>query len=169
MNKKKLVVLDVFIIVILLIIDQITKHLAVIHLKGQSAISIIRNVLELDYLENHGIAFGMLQNQTLFILIVGVIFIGGILFFLCKTPEGKRFTALHVILSFIIAGGLGNMIDRVLNQYVIDFISFVLIDFPIFNVADCYVVCGSIALAFVALFVLKEEDLDFISLKKQKE
>ena len=61
------------------------------------------------------------------------------------------------------------MIDRISYTYVIDFISFVLIDFPIFNVADCYVVCATIALAFVFLFVLKEEDLDFISFRKKKE
>ena len=61
------------------------------------------------------------------------------------------------------------MIDRVTFGYVVDMISFVLIDFPIFNVADCYVVCGSIALAVVFLFVLKDEDLEFISFKKTKE
>ncbi len=169
MNKKLLMALDALIIMVLIILDQFTKHLAVVHLKDQPAIPIISNVLELDYLENHGIAFGMLPNQTVFILLIGVIFVGGLLFFLCKTPIGKKYTALHIILTFIIAGGIGNMIDRVMYHYVIDFISFVLIDFPIFNVADCYVVCGSIALAFVAIFVLKEEDLDFISFQKKKE
>lgn len=169
MNKKLLMALDAFIIVVLLIIDQFTKHLAVVHLKEQPAIPIIKNILELDYLENHGIAFGMLQNKTIFILLIGVIFIGGIFFFLCKTPAGKKYTALHIIFACIIAGGVGNMIDRISYRYVIDFISFVLIDFPIFNVADCYVVCGSIALGFVSLFVLKDDDLDFISLKKKKE
>ncbi len=169
MNKKLLMALDALIVVILLILDQFTKHLAVVHLKDQPAIPIIKKVLELDYLENHGVAFGMLQNQTIFILLIGVLFMGGILFILFKTPTGKKYTALHIILSCIIAGGIGNMIDRISYSYVIDFISFVLIDFPIFNVADCYVVCGTIALAFVFLFVLKEEDLDFISFRKKKE
>ena len=114
-------------------------------------------------------AFGMLQGQKIFILLVGFVFIVGLLFFMLKMPEGKKFTVLHVILSAVIAGGIGNIIDRVNLEYVIDFISFVLIDFPIFNVADCYVVCGMIAMCFMILFVFKDDDFDFMSLKKSKE
>lgn len=169
MSKKLFFVLDAVIIAALLVLDQFTKLLAIEHLKEQPAISLIDDVLELDYLENHGVAFGMFQNQRFMILLVGMVFLAGIFFIMLKSPVNKKFLAVHIILSCIVAGGIGNMIDRVAYGYVVDMISFVLIDFPIFNVADCYVVCATIALFIVFLFVLKEEDLDFISFKKAKE
>lgn len=168
-NKKLLFVIDAAIIAALLLLDQFTKHLAVKHLKDQPAVSLIEGVLELDYLENRGVAFGLFQNQRYMILLVGIIFMACILFLMYKMPAGKKFTMLHIVFSCIIAGGVGNMIDRVALGYVIDFISFVLIDYPIFNVADCYVVCATVVLFIVVLFVLTEEDLNAISFKKAKE
>ena len=68
------------------------------------------------------------------------------------------------------AGGIGNMIDRFFLGYVVDFFSFVLINYPIFNVADCYVVCATIGLFVMFLFVMKEDEMDFLSFKRsQKE
>ena len=61
------------------------------------------------------------------------------------------------------------MIDRLRLGYVIDFISFVFIDFPTFNVADCYIVCATIIMFLIFMFVFKEEDFDFLSFKKKKE
>lgn len=168
-NKKILFLIDTVIVVVLLVLDQLTKHLAVVHLKGQPAISLIKGVLELDYLENRGVAFGMFQGQRVMILLVGIVFLAVILFVMYRMPVDKKFVVLHVVFSCIIAGGIGNMIDRFSLGYVVDFISFVLINFPIFNVADCYVVCATIVLFIMFLFVLKEEDLDFLSFKKSKE
>ena len=169
MNKKLRLCMDIILTVILVWFDQFTKKLAVSKLMGKPAFPIIKGVLEFDYLENRGVAFGMLQGQRIMILIVGVVFIVGLLIFMLKMPEGRKYTILHVILSFVIAGGVGNIIDRVSLEYVIDFISFVLINFPIFNVADCYVVCGVIAMCIMLLFVFKDEDLDFLSFKKVEE
>lgn len=168
-NKKILFLIDAAIIAILIVFDQFTKHLAVVHLKEQQAVVLIKGVLELDYLENRGVAFGMFQNQRFMILLVGIIFMSVILFMMHKMPVNKKFIILHIVFSCIIAGGIGNMIDRISLGYVVDFISFVLINFPIFNVADCYVVCATIVLFIMFLFVLTEEDLDFISFKKAKE
>lgn len=169
MNKKKLFILDAVIAVLLIVFDQFTKQLAIKHLKDQPAISLIDGVLELDYLENRGVAFGMFQGQMFMILAVGIVFLAALLFFMYKMPAGKQFTVLHIVLSCVIAGGIGNMIDRFSYGFVVDFISFVLINYPIFNVADCYVVCGVIVLFVMFLFVLKEEDLEFMSFKKKKE
>lgn len=169
MSKKILLMLDVLLIAALIIFDQFTKKLAVAKLMNQPAYVLIDGVLELDYLENRGVAFGMFQGQRFMILLVGIVFLAVLLFFMLKTPAGKKYTALHIILSFVIAGGIGNMIDRFRLEYVIDFISFVLINFPIFNVADCYVVCGVIAMCIMFLFVFKDEDLEFLSFKKSKE
>jgi signal peptidase II len=114
MIKKKgtMLVLDAVLIVLLLGVDQWTKYLAVLHLKDQDAIPLIDKVLELRYLENRGAAFGLLQDQKFFILFVGIIFVAVLVYFLCRLPMQKKFRVLHVLLSMIIAGGLGNMIDR---------------------------------------------------------
>ena len=73
-----------------------------------------------------------------------------------------------MLLVMIASGALGNMIDRLRFEYVVDFISFVLINFPIFNVADIYVTVATVALVILLLFVYKEDDLNFISFKQKK-
>lgn len=168
MSKKKGMMfgLDGVLVVLLLIFDQFTKYLAVSHLKGKPSIPLIDGVLELQYLENRGAAFGMFQNQKIFILLVGIVFMAVILYFLFKLPEEKKFSVIHVLAAVIIAGGAGNMIDRFRLDYVVDFIYFSLIDFPIFNVADIYVVVATICLFIMFLFVYKDHDLEFLNLKR---
>lgn len=168
MSKKKGMMfgLDGVLVVLLLIFDQFTKYLAVKHLKGKPSIPLIDGVLELQYLENRGAAFGMFQNQKIFILLVGIVFMAVILYFLLKLPKQKKFNVIHVLAAVIIAGGAGNMIDRFRLDYVVDFIYFSLIDFPIFNVADIYVVVATICLFIMFLFVYKDHDLEFINLKR---
>lgn len=165
--KVKLLCMDVLIAALLLAFDQFTKHLAVVYLKGKEAFILIDGVLELDYLENRGAAFGMLQNQKFFLVAVGIVFMAVICYFLIRLPDKKKYFVIHILASAIIAGGLGNMIDRIRLDFVVDFISFVLIDYPIFNVADIYVVVATIAVFVLLLFVYKEEDLDFLS-KREK-
>lgn len=167
-KKTKMLILDAVILLILLAFDQLTKYLVIANLKNNPAIVLIDGVLELNYLENRGSAFGMLQNQKFFILFVGVVFMAVILFLLFKLPEDKKFNVVHILLSAIVAGGLGNMIDRFRFDYVVDFISFVLIHFPIFNVADCYIVVATITLFILFLFVYKEKDLEFLSFRQNK-
>lgn len=169
MNKKIRLCMDIVLAIILVWFDQFTKRLAVAKLMNKPAFPIIKGVLEFDYLENRGVAFGMFQGQRIMILMVGAVLIFGLLFLMLRMPQGRKYTIFHVILTFVIAGGIGNIIDRVSLEYVIDFISFVLINFPIFNVADCYVVCGVIAMCIMLLFVFKDEDLDFLSFKKVEE
>ena len=169
MNKEKkssrvvMLIIDALIAAVLLVLDQFTKHLAVVHLKNQPAYVIIDGVLELQYLENRGSAFGMLQNQKIFILFVGIVFLAVLLFFLFKLPEQKKFRIVHVLLAVIIAGGIGNMIDRFRLDYVVDFISFVLINYPIFNVADIYVTVTFIVLVLLIFFFYKDEDFSIYS------
>ena len=169
MNKRKLFLfgMDAVLILLLIWFDQFTKDLAVNKLMGKPAYVIWEGVFELDYLENRGVAFGMLQNKIPFILTVGVLFLICIFWLLGRMPDTKKFNILHIIFSFIIAGGIGNMIDRVANGYVIDFFSFVLIDFAIFNVADVYVVCATILLAIMILFVFKDDELTFLEFKRK--
>lgn len=174
MNKKevsrvKMLIIDALLAVALIAFDQFTKYLAIMKLKDQPAYVLIDGVLELQYLENRGSAFGMFQNQKFFILTVGIIFMAILILFLFKLPEQKKFCIVHIAMATIIAGGIGNMIDRFRFDYVVDFISFVLINYPIFNVADIYVVVATIGLFILFLFVFKEQDLEFLSFKKNKE
>ena len=83
-------------------------------------------------------------------------------------PDDKKYKVLHALLSMIAAGAIGNMIDRMRLDYVVDFIYFVLINFPIFNVADIYVSLSTVALVILLLFYYKDSDLSFISFKQKK-
>lgn len=167
MTKKKIVILILdFIFVVLLILgDQFTKSAAITNLKGQESIKLIDGVLHLHYLENFGAAFGMLQNQKLFFIFMATIILFLITFLLVKMPEDKKYNAMQVCLVLIASGAVGNMIDRVQFGYVVDFIYFILIDFPIFNVADIYVTIGTALLVVFILFYYKEEDFKFIKFK----
>lgn len=167
-SKVKMIMIDIILVGLLIYLDQWTKNLAVLHLKDKPAIPIIKNVLELQYLENRGAAFGMLLNQKTFILFVGFLFMVVILFFLWKLPTEPKFIPTHIFLSLVIAGGVGNMMDRIRLDYVVDFIYFVLINFPIFNTADILINCGAIGLFVLFLFVYKEKDLEFLNFKQNK-
>lgn len=167
-SRKIMLAADLVLAVVLLALDQITKYYAVLELKNSPAYVIIDGVLELQYLENRGSAFGMLQNQKFFILFVGIVFLAVIMFFLFKLPEKRKYNIVHILLTMIVAGGLGNMIDRFRFDYVVDFISFVLINYPIFNVADCYIVVATIGLFIIFLFVFKEQDLEFLNFKQNR-
>ena len=168
-KKKKIMLLfDLLGILLLIGFDQITKYLAVMQLKDKPAFSIINGVLEFNYLENKGAAFGMLQNQKAFFVFVAVVILGVIAYVLYKTPDDKKYTKLHVLLSFIAAGAIGNMIDRIRFDYVVDFIYIVLINFPIFNVADIYVSCSVVVLLLLFIFYYKEEDMEVLLPSKKK-
>ena len=164
-----MLLVDAIIVIAGIALDQFTKYLATEKLKNQPNFVILDGVFELDYLENTGSAFGMFHGQRWMLLVVGVIFMALIIFFMLRLPEGKKFNVTHVLLSFIIAGGVGNMIDRFALGYVVDFFSFVLINYPIFNVADIYVVCATIGLFIMFLFVFKEQDLEFLDFKRKSE
>ena len=163
-NKKKKwiwLAMDLGIAAILVILDQFTKKLVLQKLKFQEAFPLIKNVFELDYVENRGSAFGLFQNKKIFLMVVGVLFMIVMFYILWKTPAKKRFLPIHLCAAGIIAGGLGNMIDRMTLGYVVDFFSFVLIHFPVFNVADVYIVISTFCLAICLIFVYQEEELDF--------
>lgn len=170
MNKKKVFLLgaDVLLLLILIFIDQLTKHFAVVYLKDQMPIKLIDGVFELNYLENRGAAFGMLQNQKFFFIFIAVVILSVIAYVLLKTPNQRKYVKLHIALVFIASGAIGNMIDRLKLDYVVDFLYFSLINFPIFNVADIYVTLSAIYLVILLLFVYKERDLEFLSFRTKK-
>lgn len=151
-----------------IVLDQWTKMLAVDKLMDKQPFIIIENVFQLRYLENRGAAFGILQGQKAFFVITGILILAMIAYLYNKMPIAKKYVLLRVISVFMAAGAIGNMIDRVVNNYVVDFFYFELINFPIFNVADCYVTVAAALLMISILFIYKEEDFKFIERRRSK-
>ena len=155
--------------ILLILFDQWTKSLAVANLMNQEPFVIVKDVFQLRYLENRGAAFGMMQGQQTFFVISALIAVAVITYVYFKLPWEKRFHPLRAVVLFIAAGAVGNLIDRLVLGYVVDFFYFELIDFPIFNVADIYVTCATIILALLILFYYKEDELDCLfPMKKEK-
>ncbi len=161
-------ILDLFLMGALVWFDQFTKKLAVANLMGKAPVQIVPGYLVLEYLENRGAAFGMLQNQKIFFVIIGAVFILVILAGLFLIPATKKYHILRFFLCLMTAGAAGNMIDRVSLEYVVDFIYVIVINFPIFNVADVYVTVSAAALMILFLFVYKDEELDLKKARKLK-
>ena len=155
-------------VLILIALDQWTKSLAVTYLKGQAPVSLIRNILELLYVENSGAAFGIMNGMRLiFVLLAPAVSIL-LAWILWKMPQRSRFFPIRLCMTLIIAGALGNWIDRLRQGYVVDFIYFKPIDFPVFNVADIYVTCAAFGLIFLLLFFYTEEEANEIPLLGSK-
>ena len=108
------------------------------YLKDQPSIELIPGVLELFYLENRGMAFGLLQDQYWLFAMMTVLFLIVMVIVFYKLPKTRRFLPLFAVLTVLTAGAVGNFYDRFLNHYVVDFIYVSLINFPVFNVADIY-------------------------------
>ena len=147
-------------LLVLIGFDQWTKYLAITHLKGTAGIAILDDIFHLQYLENHGVAFGMFQGKIWFFLPLTILIACVMIFIYHKLPTSNKYLALRFCIILVTAGAFGNMIDRIRFQYVVDFLYFKLIDFPIFNVADCYVVIAVILFTILILFYYKDEDLE---------
>lgn len=152
-------------LVLLIALDQFTKYLAVTHLKD-GPISIIPKVFQLYYHENNGAVWGIMSGKISVLIVATIVIMVGMIFFYLKIPASKRYDPIRLILVFLTAGAIGNLIDRCINQYVVDFLYFELINFPIFNVADCYVTVSAILLIILCLFYYKDEDFAFLNKKE---
>ena len=136
-------------------LDQITKWLAVIFLQGHPPVPVIDWFIRFTYLENRGAAWGMLSNHRwVFMVLSSVAIIGVTLYVFIMKPKDPL---LRVSLAFVTAGGIGNMIDRIFLGYVVDFLEFTFIDFPVFNVADSFVCIGAAMLIlYFVIDVIKD-------------
>lgn len=128
--------------IIFLIVDQITKILVVNSLVPGENIEIIKNIFSIIYTNNTGAAFSILLGKRIFLIVVAVLIIGVLLYYIKRNKIEKKIDI--IALSFVIGGSLGNLIDRIIRGYVIDFISIKIgnYNFPIFNVADILIVIG---------------------------
>ena len=167
-TKTKEYIWAILAVIVLTAFDQFTKLLALRQLKGNEPFVLWEGVFELHYLENRGAAFGILQNQQFFFVCITIIMAVVIVTCFWRTPSDKKFLPMKITLVFLLAGAIGNFIDRMIRGFVVDFFYFSLIDFPIFNVADIYVTVSFAVLAVLILFVYKEEDLAVYTSKKKK-
>ena len=132
--------------------DQFTKYLTVLNIALYEDVPFIPGLLQLTYVQNTGAAFSSFEGQQWLFALIFVVFTLCILWEYRKNSMG--FTTLERwCIAAIYGGGLGNMIDRVRMGYVVDMIETTFIEFPVFNVADCFITCGCILLmAHLLLF-----------------
>lgn len=130
-------------------LDQLFKLLVINNLKFNNNIVVINQFLKFTYVENKGAAFGILQNQRWLFILTTIVVIIAIIYLILNGKVSNKL--LVCSLGLIIGGGVGNLIDRILNGYVVDYISISFFP-PIFNFADCAVCIGSIFLIIYILF-----------------
>lgn len=187
----------ILLFILLLMLDRVTKNMATAYLKDSEPFVLIHNVFEFNYLAggNSGAAWGILKGQTMFFAIIALVVMALVallivrlnnIIFKIRQDENReksgdtdntcatsflvqKYTLLQVIFVVLEAGAAGNLIDRVTEGSVVDFIYFKLIDFPIFNIADCYVTISVILLIILCIFFLNEDEFDMIfQIKKKK-
>lgn len=155
-------------VVLLVCIDQLIKVIIQLWLAPLQEVPVISNVLHLIYVENTGAAFGILKGSAVIMgVLSSVIFIGGVYLIVSKTLD-KRLSVNKVDIGlsyaaviFILGGGLGNFIDRIFRQYVIDYIAPVFMRFPVFNFADCLITVGLVLfIIWVARYCLESKRLE---------
>ena len=169
--KRQIPLAFIFIpvIILLVLLDQWTKRLATAYLKGKPPVPLIPGVFELSYVENRGAAFGIFQGGQVFFSVVTVGVCLLVLYLIMRTPRTRRYLPLLLAFLFLLSGAAGNFIDRVFQGYVVDFLYFSLIDFPVFNVADCFVSVSAVLLAILLMFYYREDETDFLfSLRGKK-
>lgn len=166
------------VVIVLIAFDQLTKLLAVDNLKDQAPFIVWDGVFEFSYVENKGAAFGMQQGMIPLFVVITLIIVPLMIFIIHKIDKlisvmgkevnRKAYVLLQIVFVVLIAGAIGNLIDRIALGYVVDFLYFKLIDFPVFNVADCYVTVSTIALILIGFFMLSEKELDYLLYSQKK-
>lgn len=155
------------VIFVLTLLDQGSKYFVLTGLKDSSDVILIPGVLQLRYLENRGMAFGLFEGKIPVFVILCLLFFCIFVYVYARIPETAYYLPMAVTSLVMVSGALGNFIDRVFRGYVVDFIYFSLIDFPVFNMADIYVVCSGILLVILVCFKYKnDEDYNFLRTKK---
>ena len=170
--------------VILTAADRITKMMAYNNLKDNDSVVVIKGFLSLTYVENKGAAWGIMSGRINLLAIATIIIIPFLIFLFIRAWKSKKYfdlkksrylSFLQLDMILLLAGAVGNFIDRILMGFVVDFFQFTFIDFPVFNVADCYITAGAFIFVIIYIFVFKsDEDIDIIlkgkkaSSKKEK-
>ncbi|MGH4050428.1 MAG: signal peptidase II [Clostridium sp.] len=147
--------MEILIVFFGLLLDRLSKIWALSALKDEDGVVLIKNIFKLEYLENRGAAFGILQNKLLLLALVTLLVIAGMIYYIIKYKPKSKF--IRISFALIISGALGNLYDRMFYKYVVDFILVHYKDvyyFPTFNIADSLVVVGTLILA---ISIVKDE------------
>ncbi len=140
-------------------LDQLTKWLTIVHLDEWESFPLWQDVLHFTYVKNTGMAFGMLKDHRWVFMVFSAIAIVGLAIYLFRFRPESRW--MQIAMAFIIGGGIGNMIDRIILGYVIDFIDFTLINFAVFNVADSFVCIGAgMMIVYLLIDLVREIKLE---------
>lgn len=143
-------------IILIVAFDQITKYLATVNLSSGKIVNFIPKFVQFRYAENTGMAFSMLSGaRTVFIIVTAIVCIGVLVYLYSNKCKSLW---MYWSLGVIVAGGIGNLIDRIRFGYVVDFIEPIFVHFAVFNIADCAVTCGSVVLiGYLLLDVFKKD------------
>lgn len=144
-------------VVLLVAVDQITKYIALTQLKPIGSVTFIDGFMDFTFVENRGAAFGIFSGKTWLLLVISIIICAVLVWAMTKMPKTKEYRKLRVTFVLILSGAVGNIIDRALRGYVVDFFEFTFIKWPVFNMADIYVVVGTIVMAVIIMFFMKDE------------
>lgn len=159
MKIKNKNIWSVFMIIVILAIDQVTKYFAKSYLYPDKAKDFIKGFIEFRYAENTGVAFSMLSGgRIFFIILTTVVVIACLIYMYLKCQKNLW---LYWTIGVLSAGAIGNLIDRIYLGYVVDFINPIFVNFAIFNIADCAITLGAISLiAYLVLDMFKKESKD---------
>ncbi|GHU51580.1 lipoprotein signal peptidase [Clostridia bacterium] len=158
MKQKIFTICTLVVAAVLVALDQITKHIADATLMGIGTKSVISGVLSFTYVENAGAAFGIFQGGRWFFAVLTLAITVAAIIYYRNLPKGRIFSFMRGAIVLIVAGALGNCIDRVRQGYVVDFIHVVFVKFPVFNLADIYVVVGTLSFAALLAFFVKDDE-----------
>ncbi|MFG6325855.1 MAG: signal peptidase II [Lachnospiraceae bacterium] len=173
-NRKKMLLWSLFTftgISGLIMLDQLSKAFASSNLKNSDSVTVIKGFFDLTYVENRGAAWGVLSGRISILVIITVILIPIFVFCMLRIYKNKelldssklkRVSLLHFDLILLLSGAVGNFIDRIIKGYVVDFFQFTFFDFPVFNVADCYITIGAVFFIVIYMFLLKDDDITIL-------
>jgi len=136
----------------ILVLDQVTKYMAETQLSAMNTYPLWENIFHLTYSRNTGAAFSILRNKQTLLIGITLVVMVFLSVYLYKSVQSQEPWMLNLALAMILGGGIGNLIDRVRLNYVIDFFDFTLINYPIFNIADCFIVIGTVVLGYLLIF-----------------
>lgn len=166
-RKRFITIVNIIVMIFCVVSDRALKIYSTKKLKDHPNKPIINGILELRYLENSGAAFGLLEGQKSFFILVAIIILLVIFYAMYNMPGKRRFYPGNVALALIAGGAMGNLIDRILYSTVQDMIYFSVIRFPIFNLADFFITIGTVSLLLLILHLYKEDDLNFLKFKEK--
>ncbi len=159
-------IFHVLVCLILVVIDQVTKMFARTTIK-KAPIVLWDGVFELYYHENRGSIWGILQGKVDILLIFSILLFALMIYVYIRMPKTKVYLPLFWVLVVMMAGAIGNTIDRLFFGFVTDFLYFKLINFPIFNVADCYITVCAFLTIILVFTVYKDDEFTFLSFKRK--